>query len=459
MKKITAILCTMSILSSFSVYAQEEEKQVGPVNRVDEKSNVYELTTPEKNIFRIEGNSKEFILLDDEQGFFVLCKNVYGTRAFDPDDTQKFDVDDPNNIAYWLNHDFLKDGNGGLKLPDEIIKYIDNDRTWFTEGGFSGGNCPKDYTVQCGVTLLSQQEWLKYDEVFGVLDDIPQYGWWLRTGRGIGGGANVVLASKTGDGRIGGTFGDVSSGSVRNYIRPAFYLKDDFFREVRLDKIGFNVGKALSRHFTYDDLQGEGTPDYSDTKMRSLGFDIPFEVYDENTTITENILNEQLHYSLSGNSTESNIVAGKKQSVKTVLPVSDSVCYEIVLDVGTEGLSRNDGAALYADYYSNDGKTKTGQRKELMSIGGTKPAEEYIINNIDVPQDTQFILFTFEVKEGVNGVVDFGGISLRELSPTVQFETDWEPLGIIDPKNDSFNVEINCKTELPKVFTVGYKIT
>ena len=53
MKKLISILCIMSFVSSFSVFAEEETAQVGPVNRVDETSNVYELTTPEKNIFKI----------------------------------------------------------------------------------------------------------------------------------------------------------------------------------------------------------------------------------------------------------------------------------------------------------------------------------------------------------------------------------------------------------------------
>ena len=459
MKKLISILCTATLISSFAVFAEEEKTQIGPVNRVDETSNVYELTTPEKNIFKIEGNDREFILLDDEQGFFVLCKDVYGTRAFDPDGTQKFDPEDSNNIAYWLNNGFLKDGNGGFKLPEEIIKYIDNDRSWFTEGGFSKGNCPDDYTVRCGITLLSQQEWLKYDEVFGVLDDIPPYGWWLRTGRGIGGDVNMVLTSKTGDGRIGGTFGDVSSGGVRNYIRPAFYLKDEFFKEVKLDKIGFNVGKALSRHFSYTDFRGDGTVGYSNSEMRNFGFNIPFQVFDEDDVITENILNDELKFRLSGSSTEKSIMAGQKQSIKTVLPISDSVCYEIILSIGTENLSKANGAVLYADYYGEDGKTKTGIRKELLSVGGTKKSEDYIINNPDVPKNTQFILFTVEIKEGISGTVSFGGIKLREFYPNVKFETDWGPLNIIDPEEDSFNVEISCETSLPKVFTAGYKIT
>ncbi len=233
------------------------------------------------------------ILLDayehDTDTLYVMTADAKGQTVFDSDGTQRFDPEDLNNIGYWLNNDFLKNGSNGKILPDEIKKYIDNDREWFTEGGFSSGNCPKDYTVKCGVTLLSQLEWQKYDEVFGVLDDIPPYGWWLRTGRGIGGGTNMVLVGKTGDGRIGETFGDDAKNTVRNFVRPAFYLKPEFFTTVKLDVIGANVGKKLANHFSYEDFQGEGTLGYSDTMLRNAGFDVPFEVRDGDDAINENM--------------------------------------------------------------------------------------------------------------------------------------------------------------------------
>ena len=459
MKKIISILCAIALLPIFSVSAEDEAAQVGPVDRAYESGNIYELTTPEKNIFRIAGSDKEFILLDDEDGFFVLAKDVYGTHAYDPDGTQKFDPEDSNNLAFWLNNGFLKDGNGGLKLPDEIIKYVDNDREWFTEGGYPGGNCPDDYTVKCGVVVLSQQEWLKYDEVFGVLDDIPPYGWWLRTGRGKNGGSGRVLASKTGDGRIGGTFDDDAKNSVRNYIRPAFYLKNEFFTEVRLDKIGINAGAKLAKHFSYKDFKGEGTLEYSDSEMRNFGFDVPFEIIDGNERISENILKNELKYNLSGESTKENIVCGKGQSVKTVLPVTDSICYEIILDLGTDKVSENNGVVFCADYYAEDGMTKTRKRRELMSFGGTKPSEEYVLNNTSVPENTRFILFTIETKENISGTVRFGGLFLKTFDPEVEFKTDWEPLNIINPIKDSFGVTIKCETTLPKAFTIGYRVT
>ena len=46
------------------------------------------------------------LLLDvDEEGFFCTTKEFYGTQPFDPNGTGKFDIEDENNIAYWLNND------------------------------------------------------------------------------------------------------------------------------------------------------------------------------------------------------------------------------------------------------------------------------------------------------------------------------------------------------------------
>lgn len=457
MKKIISVLCAAALLPTFSVSAEEEKTQIGPVNRVTYNEK-YSLKTPEENIFRIEGSDKEFVLLDDEDGFFVLAKDQYGKRAFDPDGTQKFDIEDSNNIAYWLNNGFLKDGNGGLKLPDEIIKYIDPDREWFTEGGFSKGNCPEDYTTTCGVTLLSQIEWSKYDEVFGVVDDIGLYGWWLRTGRGIGGNESSVMVGMTGQGRIGETFGQTSSNSTQYYVRPAFYLKDEFFTTVKLDKMGNNVGMALARHFSREDFQGEGTLNYNDRLLRNAGFDIPFEVDDGDRKISENILNGEYFFELSNKSTKDNIVMGQRQFIKTVFPVNETKCYEIVLKAGLNNVSENNGVILYADYYAADGKTKVGMRKELLTLGGTRRTEEYIINHTSVPDGAEFMLFTLEFKEGVSGSVSFEGLSMKVIRPEAEFTTDWEPLNIINPKEDSFEVRITCDTTLPKTFTAGYTI-
>ena len=459
--RVISLITALALLTPIFAASAEGEEQVGPVDRVYEGGvESYNLNTPEDNIFRIEGSDKEFILLDSEDGFYVLAKDQYGKRAFDPDATQKFDPQDENNIAYWLNHDFLENGNGvGNKLPDEIIRYIDTEREWFTEGGFPSGNCPEDYTVTCGVTLMSQTEWIKYIDKFGVSDDIGVYGWWLRTPRGKNGGTNMVICSMTTAERIGQTFGQDSSNSSQYYVRPAFVLKDEFFKEVRLDKIGNNVGAALAEHFEVSDFQGEGTLGYEDSFLRSIGFDIPFEIDDGQTVVSADILKKEYDMSLLPGSSLENIAAGdEEQYIKTGYAVNSRKNYELVLRAGFDGISTNDGVVLYAEYFKENGE-KSGERNEILRLGGTREMTEYVTNLVSIPEGTDFMIFTLSISGGIGGNLLFDSLSLREINPEVTIINEWEPSYIIDPTSDSYRVRIECPTTLPKNFTTYYRLS
>ena len=126
--------------------------------------------TPKENVFCTQSApDKRFVLLDsDNDGYLVLADEIYLLREFDPDGTQKFDTEDENNIAYYLNNEFLNEDY----IPSEIIKYIDFDREWKTEGGSANGNCPREYSQRCGVSLLGYAEFLKYYNKFGRQGEI-----------------------------------------------------------------------------------------------------------------------------------------------------------------------------------------------------------------------------------------------------------------------------------------------
>lgn len=455
-KKVIAFVCTLCMLPS-AVPVSAEEKQVGPLDRVYEMDG-YNVNTPEENIFRIDGSSKEFVLLDDEDGFLVLAKDGYGKRAFDSDGTQKFDPEDKNNIAYWLNNDFIESGNGvGNKLPAEIIKYLEDGHEWFTEGGFPSGNCPKDYSVNCKIALMSQSEWIKYIDKFGVDDGIGVYGWWLRTARGKNGTTGTVLCSMTTAERIGQTFGQESVNSSQYYVRPVFYISGEFFKNVRLDKIGANVGEAMARHFSKEDFQGEGALNYGDKFLRSIGFDIPFEINDGMAKVKADILKGEYDFSLAGKSSKEKIICGEEQFVKTGYAVNSRKNYELILSAQTDGLPQADGAVLYCEYFDGDG-AKVGGKNEILKIGGTRKNEEYVSNLVNIPQKTDFVIFTLYFKEGLSGSVNFGGLRLREVNPKIEIKNEWEPLYIINPDSDFYVVNIECATTLPKVFTTYYRL-
>ena len=149
MKKLIAVVLAMGILfSELSAMAAMVDRTMTPYPAFAEK-------TPAKNIFKIVGSDEEFILLDNtKDGYFVLTKGVYGSKPFDPDNTHKFDVEDTNNVAYYLNHEFKEEGY----LPKGILDNINEQKEWLTEAGTADGPCPTDFKQVFGIGLLSQSE-------------------------------------------------------------------------------------------------------------------------------------------------------------------------------------------------------------------------------------------------------------------------------------------------------------
>jgi hypothetical protein len=255
--RLFSVLLTAFVMQITAVYA-------GPVGYVSSRPATAVSETPKTNLFSIEGNSLKFILLDvDEEGFFCTTKEFYGTQPFDPDGTGKFDIEDNNNIAYWLNTTFIEDGgeiwNSKISsekyiFPSKILEYA-IERDWLCEAGYSATDYNEDYTVKAKLSLMSVTEWKKYNGKIGYADNTHiAYYYWLRSVNGTiepGDAAPVMVVSS------GGT---AQFGKVRNGygIRPVFYLDRSFFTNVKLDisLLGDNVKKILRENFLRDELRG-----------------------------------------------------------------------------------------------------------------------------------------------------------------------------------------------------------
>ena len=219
--------------------------------------------TPKNSLFSVDGSSLKFILLDvDEEGFFCTTKDFYGTQPFDPNGTGKFDIEDENNIAYWLNNDFLKDGgelwnndksDEKFIFPEKVLKYV-KEHDWLCEAGYSTTDYSEDYIVRARLALMSVTEWKKYNGKVGYADNTNiAYYYWLRSVNGTvapGDAAPVMVVSS------GGT---AQFGKVRNGygVRPVFYLDRSFFTDVKLDisLMGANVKKVIRENFSDDELK------------------------------------------------------------------------------------------------------------------------------------------------------------------------------------------------------------
>lgn len=227
-------------------------------------------TTNIANMFSIENQDERFILLEStDEGFYVLTQMYYGTRAFDPDDTSRFDVEDPNNMGYFLNNEFLTEGKNGKKLSNEIQAHL-VEREWDIEEGYPGLQGAEAYTVKAKVASLSRSEWEKYSSIVGYADDISNSWWYLRSpmNNTIGNGAGTIAVVTT-------------SGSMTafkntrgNSIRPSFYLDKDFFKKVRIKTsiryLGDSVKIAIRNNYKKEDLASI----YSEEELKIL-FDDP----------------------------------------------------------------------------------------------------------------------------------------------------------------------------------------
>lgn len=264
-----SIICILGLLVSAGF---GEELSLGPVDRVADFPEGWQMNTPEENIFRLSSGEAFILLEKGDGGSYVLAMDSYGVMPYDSDGTQKFDPSDPNNVAYWLNHDLIETQEGGL--PAAMRPYL-MERDYLTEAGSPNGNCPEDYMVRAKVVLLSQTEWLKYINRFGAGDEIPQYGWWLRTGLGSGSDASMVLWSTIYEGATGTTAGHNAAEQDTGQVRPAFWLSDDFFLQVPLSFAGQTV-----RDEVFSQLDAEKTTLYTDIEKRDLGMNnVPLRSY------------------------------------------------------------------------------------------------------------------------------------------------------------------------------------
>ena len=268
------------ILSDEPVFVEK----LGPVSRTsfDTENINNTMLTPAENKFGVGGY--EFILLDEfddsDSCYYVMTETTFGAKPFDTNKYAKFDPDADGNIAKFLNGEFLTSGNAGKILPEEIQKYINFDHIWYTEGGLTkskdaanSADCTEDYSFTAGISLLSQSEAIKYRSKYGWQAEGQSVvtPWWSRTQRGSSGmDDNILAMMNTSDGGKGNMWDKVCT--TNYFIRPTFYLNENFFKEVKLklDKTGTNIKNMLVEKYTLSEMEAL----YPLEDLIALGYDI-----------------------------------------------------------------------------------------------------------------------------------------------------------------------------------------
>lgn len=141
---------------------------------------------------------------------YVLMRDLDSEKPFDPDNTNTFDLQDSNNIAYYLNNAFYN----SLSQKDLVASH-----TWDTSPINLDGNKEGSKSVNCKIGLISYHEYKAFGKFYdgNILPDSYDVRWWTLSPR-AGYSTGVWYVSTSGN-----LFG---SNAVYTYgVRPALYLK------------------------------------------------------------------------------------------------------------------------------------------------------------------------------------------------------------------------------------------
>lgn len=272
---ITPVLADGTKKGPYTATSTYTVSRFGGQNRtsIDKARRVASKTTPAENLFTVGG--QQFVLVneyaDKNSAFLIMSEKSFGKMMYDEDNTQKFDVEDENNIGYFLNNGFLTDGIDNKKLPQDIIDNIDFNHVWWTEAGTPAGNCPSDYSFKAGITLISKSEYTKYLGVFGWnASDVWSEAWWGRTGRDSGRATDgdILVTSQEENGEQGNMWNNPATSEF--HIRPIFYLNEDFFKNVKISDAGANVVSAIADRYTATELVSGGAG-YTISELIDMG--------------------------------------------------------------------------------------------------------------------------------------------------------------------------------------------
>ncbi len=221
----------------------------------------------------IDGSDTSFSVLDTEASgsatnYFCYANFATATAYWTSKEVTennkyaRFDPEDPTNIAYWMN-----DENGMLAMTptkfgseDSYVNRVDRDiveyaiaHDWLTEKGYTNHlGTENDYLVNARFALLSEYELCTYASKIGYNKGGSGHVR-LRTPNDKPNGLSWTKVFATGT-------GVVNSGRSDNdlIVRPAFYLDDSFFLNVKLDlaKTGDEVKNLMKTNYTFEELLG-----------------------------------------------------------------------------------------------------------------------------------------------------------------------------------------------------------
>ena len=349
MKKTLALFVAITTLLSNTVFALVGVTAT-PLTKFNKSS------IPE-NIFKVAGNSQSFTLIGEtDEKYFIASNEDYGVKSFSETGNQIFNPNEKDNIAYWLNNEFISSDYTGKKLPQQILDYIDYDHVWKTEPSGNGS----DGEAECGVALLSQTEFVNNINILGIKDNMNSNGreedeynfWWTRSPDCSNSDKVMSIAF----------LGSILSANPANkrLIRPAFYVDKSFFENVRLDTSymgsvvkntlkSLDIGKAgyspsdleiikdNANDFVYVDIDEEWSNGLYD-KNYIIDKKISFNIKVDNKS--QRMKEASVYWQIGDNKSKVETICinkMSKDSIRVVLPVNTDGRYYIKVFVSLDG--------------------------------------------------------------------------------------------------------------------------
>lgn len=224
--------------------------------------------SPESVLFTADG--KTFAMLDRDvkkgEMFVTVTEAKKGyCHAYYVSETpvQRFDVNDKNSVAYFVNTSDFKNA----VIGSELQRYIKT-KDWITESGGADGAMSNQSIVRSDVSLLSYNEYKKYIDRIGYNLGANAVGQFLRTPSGISAEKAVYIPNSTA--RIASEY--TNKGATLIYPRAVFVLDTQFLRYIKLDvpTMGDEIKRVIKSSFTASQLIGT----YSLTELMDIGFDV-----------------------------------------------------------------------------------------------------------------------------------------------------------------------------------------
>lgn len=281
--RVTPVYADGSLGNSAMAASDYYVENLGQYTRSAKGSYPFPVNTPVENSFKISGQGRSYILLDEftdtESAFYVMDDFLYGGKMFDTNGSAKYDPTSETNIAYALNSETFKtSGLNGTTLNQGIADHINWNHVWWTEAGLaSGATQGKDYSFTGGIGLLSLTEAYKYCGKFGYRAGGATNWWWTRTQRAIGStDPSNILTMKNAQ-EFWDVNGKTGAEGVTPGIRTTYFLDEDFFREVKLYDIGDNVKEIILNRYDKSELAGL----YDESELAEIGYPASISIEDK----------------------------------------------------------------------------------------------------------------------------------------------------------------------------------